>query len=183
MAVDATEIYQRYPEEHGLEDVAMKSCGQPVFGRGVYLHCTRDESMRLNSLEGPRVVLSSSGMLAGGRVLHHLRRLLPDSRNFVVLAGFQAEGTRGRALLDGAKFLRMHGQDVPVRAELVDVPGMSGHADADELLRWLRGLPAPPKRTFVVHGEPAAAATLAQRLDRELGMHCHAPAHLESVEL
>jgi metallo-beta-lactamase family protein len=181
MAVDATAIYRRHAEECGLEGIDLERGGRPFFGTGVYLHPTRDDSMRLNDLQGPRVILSSSGMLAGGRVLHHLRRLLPEPGNMVVLAGFQAEGTRGRALLHGARYLRIHGRDVPVRAEVIDVPGLSGHADRDELLRWLKGLP-PPQRTFIVHGEPPSARALAQRLEQELHFPCTVPRHLERFE-
>jgi metallo-beta-lactamase family protein len=121
MACDATEVYRRHPEEPGLEQIVADRAGRSVFGRGVYIHSTREESMRLNGLDGPRVILSSSGMLTGGRVLHHLRRLLPEPRNFVVLAGFQAAGTRGRQLLNGAKTLRMHGQVVPVCATIAEI--------------------------------------------------------------
>lgn len=182
MAVDATAIYRRYPEEHGLETIALEHGSGPLFGRGVYLHSTREDSMRLNELVGPRIILSSSGMLAGGRVLHHLRRLLPEPQHMVVLAGFQAAGTRGRTLRDGARFLRMHGQDVAVRAQVAEIPGMSGHADADELVRWLRGMPVPPQRTYVVHGEPAAATAFAQRVQDELKFPAQVAGHLERVE-
>lgn len=181
MAIEATEIYRRHAEEDGLEAVAFGKASGPLFGRGVYLHSTRDESLRLNALAGPRVILSSSGMLAGGRVLHHLRRLLPDPANAIVLAGYQAEGTRGRLLQNGARTLRMHGQDLPVLARVEGVPGMSGHADADELVRWLRGMPAPPAQTCVVHGEPDAARAFAQRLNGELAFPAKVVGHLEEV--
>jgi metallo-beta-lactamase family protein len=182
MAVDATEIYRRHAEECGLEGIELERGGRSIFGTGVYLHRSREDSMRLNALTGPRVILSSSGMLAGGRVLHHLRRLLPEPQNVVVLAGFQAIGTRGRALKEGARYLRMHGQDVPVRAEIADVPGLSAHADCDELVRWLSALTAPPKHTFVVHGEPPAAGALARRLLSQLGFACTVPAHLDRFD-
>ncbi len=181
MAIEATEIYRRYAEEDGLEAVAFSAASGPLFGRGVYLHATRDESLRLNHLAGPRVILSSSGMLAGGRVLHHLRRLLIDPAHAIVLSGYQADGTRGRALQNGARTLRMHGQDLPVLARVEQVPGMSGHADSDELVRWLRGMPAPPQQTYVVHGEPDAARAFAARLNDELAFPAHVAAHLEEV--
>lgn len=174
MAVDSTAIYRRFPEESGLEELELRSGAQPVFGRDVYLHRTQEESIRLNSLAGPRVIISSSGMLTGGRVLHHLRRLLPGERNVLVLSGHQAEGTRGWLLQRGARSLRIHGQDVPVRASLAELSGLSGHADSDQLLRWVADLPAP-RRTFVTHGEPAAARALAQRLTRERGFACEVP--------
>jgi metallo-beta-lactamase family protein len=183
MAVDATGIYLRHPEESGLERLDLEAGDRTIFGHGVYLHRSREESIRLNALEGPRVIVSSSGMLTGGRVLHHLRRLLPEPRHVIVLAGFQPAGTRGRSLLEGARHLRMHGQDVPVRALVEQVPGLSAHADQSELLRWLRGMPAPPRRTVVVHGEPEASAAFAAKLRDELGHDCRVPAHLERVDL
>ena len=174
MAVDTTSIYRRYPEEHGLEAVDLRSGASVIYGREVYLHRSREDSMRLNRLSGPRVIVSSSGMMTGGRVLHHLRRLLPDARNRVVLAGYQAPGTRGWRLQEGETRVRIHGEDVPVRARLETISGLSAHADADQLVAWARGLP-PPARTFVVHGEPPAAAALAGRLERELGFACELP--------
>jgi len=182
MAIDATEIYRERAEESGLEGIEFHRGGRTLFGREVYLHRSREDSMRLNDLAGPRVIVSSSGMLTGGRVLHHLRRLLPEPENVIVLAGFQAEGTRGRALRDGARHLRVHGGDVKVRAEVAEVSGLSAHADADELLRWTSGLAAAPRQTFVVHGEAAASAALAQRLSRERGFACTVPRHLDRVE-
>ncbi len=183
MAVKATTIYRRYAEEPGLEKVGMKPCGSPpIYGRGVHMHCSREESIRLNSLDGPRIILAGSGMLTGGRVLHHLRRLAQDARNIVALAGFQAAGTRGRRLRDGEKVVRVHGRDIPVLARIVELSGFSAHADCDELLRWVEHLPAP-SRTFVTHGEQQAAAALAERLTRERNHHCTIPRHLESFEL
>lgn len=182
MAVDTTSIYARYPEERGLEAVDLRSGASVVYGREVYLHRSREDSLRLNRLVGPRVIVSSSGMLTGGRVLHHLRRLLPDPRNRVVLAGYQAPGTRGWRLQEGETSLRIHGQVVPVRARLARISGLSAHADADQLVGWARALP-PPARTFVVHGEPAAAATLARRLEQELGFDCELPELGSSYEL
>jgi metallo-beta-lactamase family protein len=174
MAVDTTKIYGRYPEESGLEELDLRSGSSRTYGPNVYLHRTRDESMRLNELTGPRVIVSSSGMLTGGRVLHHLRRLLPESRNRIVLAGYQAPGTRGWRLQRGERHLRMHGRDVPVRAGLASISGLSAHADQDQLVRWVRDL-TPPRLTVVVHGEVEAAATLARRLSDELGFECKVP--------
>jgi metallo-beta-lactamase family protein len=183
MAVDATQIYRRHAEEAGLEGIDMEKVGRGTCDGDVCLHVTRDDSMKLNDLPGPRVILASSGMLTGGRVLHHLRRLLPDPKNALVLVGFQAEGTRGRALKEGARYLRIHGGDVPVRAEVVEVPGLSAHADAEQLLRWLRDLKPAPERTFLVHGEPPAARALKRRLEGELGFACTVARQGDRVEL
>ena len=135
------------------------------------LHAVRtvEESMRLNEPRQPCVIVSASGMATGGRVVHHLRHLLPDRRNTVVLTGYQAVGTRGRALQDGARQLKMHGRYVPVRAEVVSDEEFSVHADADEVVGWLRRLPAAPDAVYVVHGEPEASRALADRLQAETG--------------
>ncbi|MEX1023682.1 MAG: MBL fold metallo-hydrolase [Planctomycetota bacterium] len=163
MAVEATRIYERHPEESGLEELALRRGTGPVYGDNVYLHRTSDESKALNSLEGPRVIVASSGMLTGGRILHHLKQRLGDSRTTLVLGGFQAEETRGRRLEEGAKFLRIHGQDIPVKAHIERLTGLSAHADRTELLRWI-GDVVPTRRTFVNHGEPEPARAFAQEL-------------------
>jgi metallo-beta-lactamase family protein len=119
-------------------------------------------------------------MATGGRVVHHLRRLLPDPRNTVLIVGFAAKGTRARDLLEGARSLKMFGTYVPVRAEVVDVGGFSAHADADEALAWMRGAPAP-KTVYVVHGEPESSAALCDRIERELGWCAVVPRSGERV--
>ncbi|HYG70358.1 MAG TPA: MBL fold metallo-hydrolase RNA specificity domain-containing protein, partial [Anaeromyxobacteraceae bacterium] len=141
-----------------------------------------EQSKAINHERGPVVILSASGMATGGRVLHHLARRLPDERNTVLLVGFQAAGTRGWSLQNGAATLRIHGEDVPVKARVATITGLSAHADEAELERWMRTFPAPPRRTLLVHGEPAALAAAQARLDR-LGWAGHAPAHLEEVSL
>ncbi len=182
MAVDTTRIYRRYPEECGLEAVALRSGTSPIYTKQVFLHRTQEESIRLNALSGPRVIVSSSGMLTGGRVLHHLRRLAPQPENEILLVGYQAPGTRGRDLERGAPFVRVHGRDVALRARVCKVSGLSAHADQDQLLRWVRDLP-PPRRTFVVHGEPDAARALAARLAAERSFACETPGLGDSFEL
>lgn len=174
MAVDTTKIYERYPEEHGLENIALRSGAKRLYGSGVYLHRSQKESIRLNDLAGPRVIISSSGMMTGGRVLHHLRRLLPNARNTILLAGYQAPGTRGWRLARGESAIRIHGREVQVAASIRSVSGLSAHADADELFRWVRSL-SPPRKTFVTHGEPRSARAFAQRLYQELGFDCETP--------
>jgi metallo-beta-lactamase family protein len=126
------------------------------------------ESMALNDPVRPCVVVSASGMATGGRVVHHLRHMLPDRRHTVVLTGYQAVGTRGRALLEGATELKMHGRYVRVRAEVVRDEEFSVHADADELLAWVRAMPEPPRVVHLVHGEPAGAEALGLRMRTEL---------------
>lgn len=139
--------------------------------------------MALNSPREPCVILSASGMASGGRVVHHLRHMLPDRDHTVVLTGYQAAGTRGRQLLDGARELKMHGRYVPVRAEVVRDDEFSVHADADELLSWLRDLPEEPDTVYVVHGEVDASRALADRIRSELGWTATVPRLGERVRL
>lgn len=141
------------------------------------------ESKELTNSKKPAIIISSSGMATGGRVLHHLKATLPDPRNTALLVGFQAEGTRGRRLLNGEKTLRIHGMDVPVHARIERIDSMSAHADSEEILRWLRGFKAPPKRTFLVHGEPPAMETLRQTITKELGWTVHMPQWKEKADL
>jgi metallo-beta-lactamase family protein len=156
MAVQATRIYAAHPGEQ-------EARGE-LTARNVITHSTVEESKALNSFQGPGILISSSGMLTGGRILHHLKRLLPDPRNTIALVGYQAAGTRGRSLQDHAPFLRIHGEEVPARAAVADLCGFSGHADTGELLHWLGALPQMPKTIFLTHGEPEAAAALATTL-------------------
>jgi metallo-beta-lactamase family protein len=141
------------------------------------------ESKDLTRSKKPAIIISSSGMATGGRVLHHLKAALPDPRNTVLLVGFQAEGTRGRRLINGEKTLRIHGIDVPVNAQVEQIESMSAHADSREIMRWLRGFKAPPKRTFLVHGEPAAMQALHGTITSELKWNVHRPQWNERVEL
>lgn len=140
-------------------------------------------SIRLNQPEEPSIVVSASGMATGGRVVHHLSHQLPDPRNCVVLTGYQAIGTRGRQLQDGARQVKMHGHYVPVRAEVVDDPDFSVHADVDELLTWLAGSPSAPEVVYVVHGEPTSSAALAARIRDDLGWCAVVPRLGERVRL
>ena len=140
-------------------------------------------SMRLNRPDRPCIVISASGMATGGRVIHHLAHQLPDHRNCVVLTGYQAVGTRGRQLLDGARQVKIHGRYVPVRAEIVDDASFSVHADADELVGWLASAPSAPKVVYVVHGEPESSYALAERIGRELGITGVVPRRGERVRL
>lgn len=183
MAVDATEIYRRYPEYHGVPPEDLASERTALAGPNVHLVRSVEESKRLNALTGPALLLSSSGMLSGGRVLHHLARLLPDPRHMIALVGYQAAGTRGRALQEGAKSLWIHKREVPVAAEIVDLGHLSGHADREELGRWLRDVGRAPREVFVTHGEPQAAAAFAAELGRTRGWKAHAPGLGERVEL
>ena len=170
MAIDATDIYCRHTEDHDLEMKEMmdkKEC--PLCCRKQRLARTPQESKEINQVEGPVIIISSSGMATGGRILHHLEKRLPDPRTTVLLVGFQAAGTRGRLLQEGVRFLRMYGQEVPVRARVETIDGLSAHADQKDILRWLAGFKEPPRQTFVVHGEPKQAEGLSRVIAEKLG--------------
>ena len=141
------------------------------------------ESRQLTESHMPAIVISSSGMATGGRVLHHLKAGLPDSRNTVLLVGYQAEGTRGRQLVDGVPAVKIHGQEVPVNARVEQIETMSAHADSLEILRWLGGFSRPPKMTFIVHGEPVAMEALSEQVRTKLGWTVKMPEHREVVTL
>ncbi len=182
MAVDATRIYAQYPE---AGRVSLNAIGgrSLLYGKSVHLQRTQAESMALNSMKGPAVIISSSGMLSGGRILHHCRIRLPHAENTLLITGYQAEGTLGRALLDGARMVRIHKGEVPVLAEIASLKGMSGHADAGEMVRWLSAIDRPPIMVFLTHGEKDAADALAARITKERGFRTHVPALGEAIEL
>jgi metallo-beta-lactamase family protein len=182
MAIDATNIYRSYRADHDLSEGDLSGTACVFRAPNVHLARTADESKRINEVDGPAVIISSSGMMVGGRILHHLKRRLPDPRNTVVLGGFMAAGTRGRQLKDGARFLRIHGADVPVRAAVTEAAGLSGHAGRSELLRWLSNLPAP-RHVYLTHGEKTAAQALAGDLRSAHGWNVSVPALGEAVSL
>jgi metallo-beta-lactamase family protein len=141
------------------------------------------ESKELTASRIPAIVISASGMATGGRVLHHLKAALPDPRNSVLLVGFQAAGTRGRQLVDGAQTVKIHGQIIPVHATVDKIDSMSAHADSHEILRWLHGFTRPPRLTFLVHGEAVAMEALQASIKATLGWNTKLPEHEETVEL
>lgn len=182
MAVDAMEVFRRHAAEHDFSEAHAAGVVESLASPFVHMARSANESKAINSHSGPGIVIASSGMMNGGRILHHLARRLPDPQTTVLVAGFQAKGTRGRTLVDGAEFLRIHGRDVPVRAAVRRVDALSGHADRRELGRWLAALPAP-RRTFLVHGEPPAARGLADFFRTTRGWDVHLPAIGDTVEL
>ncbi|MCA1558917.1 MAG: MBL fold metallo-hydrolase [Acidobacteria bacterium] len=141
------------------------------------------DSKQLTASKMPAIIISSSGMATGGRVLHHLKAGLPDKRNTVLLVGYQAAGTRGRLLADGAPAVKIHGQTIPVHARVASIGSMSAHADSNEILRWLGGFDRPPDLTFLVHGEPPAMEALNAFIGAKLGWSCKMPDHRETVEI
>lgn len=171
MALAALDVYRAAVRsgDREIRPIARVQGGDPFDPGELHLVHSPEESKRLDLVDRPCVIISASGMATGGRVVHHLQQLAPNPRNLILLPGFQVAGTRGRALLDGARALKMYGGYVPVRAEVVGLPEFSAHADADELLAWLRTAPRPPRTCYVVHGEQQAADALAARVDAELG--------------
>jgi len=169
MASNVTDVYCRHPEDHDVQMKVVTDAGRGLRSNDFRLVRSVADSRELLGRKGPMIVIAGSGMATGGRVLHHLRKRLPDERATVLVSGFQAAGTRGRKLVEGARTLRMFGEDVPVRAQVVSLDGFSAHADRNDILRWLRGFAHAPRRLFVVHGEPAAAASLRDLVQGELG--------------
>ena len=178
MAADVTEIFHHHAGEHRLDtEQCRRMCGTARVVNSV------EESRKLNDMRFPAVIVSASGMATGGRVVHHLKAFAPDRRNTILLAGYQAAGTRGAALAAGAREVKIHGEHVPVRAEVVSLGSLSAHADRGELLRWIGRLPQPPRRVFVTHGEPVAADSLRQAIEEQHGWPCTVPEHLQEVAL
>jgi metallo-beta-lactamase family protein len=172
MAIHTTGLYAKHLGEHRL---SAAECD--TMERTATMTPTPDDSKAIAQRMGPKVILAASGMATGGRVLHHLAQALPDHRNMVILTGHQAPGTRGALLAQGATSLRMHGQDIPVRAEVVTLTSASAHADASQLLAWLHAMPQPPQQVFVVHGEPQAADALRQRIEADRSTRVTVPEH------
>ena len=178
MAVDATRIYHEFRSEHRLSvEECNAACNVSKFVNTV------EESIELNKARGPGIIVSASGMATGGRVVHHLKAFAPDPRNMVLFAGFQAMGTRGAAMVAGVESIRIHGEDIPVRAEVVNVDAFSAHADYEELTGWLKNMTRAPSHLFLTHGEPAAAESFQSNIERHLGWEAVIARDLEEVSL
>ena len=178
MATDVTGIFRRHAEDHRLSaDECRAMC------RGVKFVNTEAESRALNDLRYPSVIVSASGMATGGRVVHHLKAYAPDARNAIVFAGFQAAGTRGAAMLGGAREIKIHGAWIPVLAEVANLEGLSAHADRQGLLDWIGALPRAPRHVYVTHGEPEAADALRQAIEERHRWPCSVPEYLETAQI
>ncbi|HEY1230406.1 MAG TPA: MBL fold metallo-hydrolase [Ramlibacter sp.] len=179
MAADVTSLYERHADEHRLD---ARECQAMCHAARVVTSV--EESQQLNRLRMPAVIVSASGMATGGRVVHHLKAFAPDARNTILLAGYQAVGTRGAALAAGAREIKIHGEYVPVRAEVATLGALSAHADRIGLLQWVARLPRPPRTVFLVHGEPAVADSLRLGIEeRHRGWTCQVAEHMQSVPL
>lgn len=178
MAIDATAVYHKHRAQHRLAPAQCYAmCHTARIINSV------EESKQLDLKRLPMVIISASGMATGGRVLHHLKAFAPDPRNTILFAGFQAAGTRGGAIVAGASSVKIHGEQIPVRAQIVHIDGLSAHADGDDILAWLSHCATPPRNTFITHGEPDAAAALCQRIQSELHWPSSVPGYLDIVDL
>lgn len=185
MALSATDLYLKYKEDHDLDYSSEEAGGKgdPLDVHEFHLTRSVEGSKAINNVKTPCIIISASGMASGGRILHHLAQRLPDARNAVILAGFQAVGTRGRALEEGAKVLHLFGQAVPVCAEILEMGQFSAHAGKSELLRWLSNLPAPPKQIYLTHGEPEAAQALQSAIQEKFKWNVAVARYLDTVPL
>ena len=185
MAINVTDIYVKHKEDHDVDFVQQEERGNrdPLNMQNVHMTRSVEDSKKINEVVAPCIIISASGMANGGRILHHLAHRLPDSRSAVLLVGYEAEGTGGRALADGAQYLRIHGQEVPVRAEIVKIDQLSAHAGRSELLRWLSGITIPPRQTFLVHGEPNALESFHGAITSKFKWPVTVPEYLQAFDL
>ncbi len=178
MAIDASELYRRHRDQHRI---TVAEC-RAMFGVAKMCN-TAEQSKAIANSAVPSIIIAASGMATGGRVLHHLKRLLPDSRNHIVFVGFQAGGTRGAHMVEGATEVKIHGEWHTVRAAVSQLHGLSAHADADQIMQWLGSLRRAPRQVYLTHGEPAASDALRLRIKSHFGWPVHVPEHLESAEV
>jgi metallo-beta-lactamase family protein len=184
MALEATEVFYKYIPILDLDSRIEVMRGKDLFRpANLHLSKTREQSIQINDVKGPAIIISASGMVIGGRILHHMIHRLDDPRNTVLLVGYQPEGTRGRSLMDGEPHIKIHGQHIPVRARIENILGFSGHADYNEIMAWLMGLNRAPEKTFLVHGEPEASVSLAEKLRTQFGWDVVVPQFGESFEI
>jgi metallo-beta-lactamase family protein len=184
MAIKAMDIFLKHTEEYSPETKALiGKWGSPMKWPGFFFDTTPDDSKKMNSMVYPMIIVSSSGMVTGGRVLHHLMHRLPDPKNMVLFIGFQAPGTRGFTIKSGAKSVRIFNQDVQIRAQITAIEQFSDHADTPELLEWLHTFQKPPGVTYLVHGEPNAASLLKTAIENGMHWHVEVAEWMQKVEI
>ncbi len=182
MAIKAVEVFLKHTEECSDETCHLiKQYGSPLQWPGFTFALTPDDSKKINATNFPSIIVSSSGMVTGGRILHHLMQRLPDPKNTVIFIGFQAPGTRGFTIKSGAPEVRIFGETVPIRAQIATFEQFSDHADTPELLEWLHTFPNKPGVTYLVHGEPAASSQLRDAMTKELGWNVQVAEWMEKV--
>jgi metallo-beta-lactamase family protein len=178
MAINATHILHKHIDDIRLtSDECEKLCDVATYTN------TPQESMNLDTQKMPKIIISASGMATGGRILYHLKNYAPDAKNTILFTGYQAGGTRGARILNGEKEIKIHGQMIPVRAQIEVIHNLSAHADYEEILQWLKHFKAPPKKTFITHGEPEASLSLKTKIEAELGWDCIIPHYKETEQL
>ena len=184
MAIDATMVFEKNRKDHDLESKVMALRGKEIL-KTAKLQFARDrnQSMALNNIKNKSIIISASGMVTGGRILHHLFRRLPNPRDTLLFIGYQAEGTRGRKILNGAEHVKIHGEYVPIRARIENISGFSAHADYNEILAWLSSFNYPPKRVFIVHGEPEQSKALADKIRSKFGWIVEIPEYNSKYQL
>jgi len=184
LAIEATVVHERRISELDMESRMQSLLGKKIFRPGDLRICkTREQSKVINDVKGGAIIVSSSGMATGGRILHHLQQRLPRAENTILLIGYQAHGTRGRQIMEGEPEVKIHGQLVPVRAKVETILGFTGHADYNEVLAWLMGFNRPPEKTFIVHGEPESSAALAEKIRSHFGWETVVPGYGDSFDL
>jgi metallo-beta-lactamase family protein len=184
MASDITHLYARYEEEHNAEIARILGQSAGVRGwKSLHVTSTVGDSKDLNNVKGPALIIAASGMMTGGRILHHLVNRLPDPLTKILLVGFQAEGTRGWSLLNGAKELKIFGEQIPVRAEIDHLDAFSGHGDQGDLINYLRILNVVPRNLVLVHGEIASLTGLEKAVADQLALKAHIARRGELLEL
>ena len=184
MAIKAVQVFLKHSEEFTSDSkAAIAKYGSPLNWSNFYFDSTQQDSKKINASTYPAIIVSSSGMVTGGRVLHHLTQRLPDPKNLVLFIGFQAPGTRGFSIKNGAQSIKIFGQDVPIRAQIAALEQFSDHADTPELLEWLHTFPRAPRQTFLVHGEPDAASQLRTAMTEALGWDVQVAAYRQKVSL
>jgi metallo-beta-lactamase family protein len=184
MAIDATDIFRKRLADQDLAARIQFLEGKRLFRPQKLKICkSREESKAINKVKKQAIIISASGMVTGGRILHHFRERLTDEKNTMLFIGYQAEGTRGRLILDGRDEIKIHGEEVPVKAQIENITGFSGHADYNEIQAWLMGFNKPPEKTFIVHGEPEASSALADKIRSYFKWDVVIPKVDESFEL
>ncbi|MBW2259693.1 MAG: MBL fold metallo-hydrolase, partial [Deltaproteobacteria bacterium] len=184
MAIDVTSVFERSKADYSLSARTLALNGTRILRpKQIQFSRTREQSQAINKETNHAIVISASGMVTGGRILHHLKYRLPNPNDTILFIGYQAEGTRGRTILEGEPEVKIHGKKVPVRAKIENISGFSAHADYNEILAWLMGFNRPPLKTFIVHGEPDASTALAEKIREKLKWDVVIPKFEEAFEL
>jgi metallo-beta-lactamase family protein len=184
MAIDTTRVFERRKGDYDMQAKILELNGKRILHpQKLRFARTREESMKINDVKNRAIIISASGMATGGRILHHMAQRLPESKNTMLFIGYQAEGTRGRAIQEGNRSVKIHGEQVPVEAHIDSISGFSAHADYNEILAWLMGFNRPPRKTFIVHGEVGASQALAAKIRQKLGWDVEVPQYESTYQL